>query len=89
MFLAGAIQDNIALIIVPLFALISFAVLFVVIPVFASMSAVGTSASAGLMSMSGTLASFSPVYGIGLAIGVLVMFFSLAAWFGKSGTFRA
>jgi hypothetical protein len=84
--MAGAISSNIGLIIVPLFALIAFAVLFVVIPVFASMSAVGTSASSGLMSMTGTLASFSPVYGIGLAIGILVMFFSLAAWFG--GAFK-
>jgi hypothetical protein len=81
---AGTIGENIGLIIVPLFALIAFAVLFVVIPVFASMSAVGSSASSGLMSMSGTLASFSPVYGIGLAIGILVMFFSLAAWFGRA-----
>jgi len=58
------------------------------------------SASAGLTSMSNTLASFSPIkyakktylgkYGIGLAIGLLVMFtpstcgmeaqFGLAAW---------
>jgi len=79
---AAAVSENLALIIVPLFAVLSLAIMFVVIPIFASMSGVGTSASAGLMSMSGTLASFSPIYGIGLAVGTLVLFFSLAAWFG-------
>jgi len=82
---AAAVSENLALIIVPLFAVLSLAIMFVVIPIFASMSGVGTSASAGLMSMSGTLASFSPIYGIGLAVGTLVLFFSLAAWFGKTG----
>ena len=79
---AAAVSENLSLIIVPLFAILALSIMFVVIPIFASMSGVGTSASAGLMSMSGTLASFSPIYGIGLAIGTLVLFFSLAAWFG-------
>jgi len=59
--------------------------MFVVISMFAFMSGVGTSASSGLMSMSGTLSSFSPIYGIGLGVGMLVLFFSLAAWFGGYG----
>lgn len=75
-----AVQNNLVLIIVPLFALLALAIMFVVIPIFAGMVGTG-SASSGLVSMSDTLASFSPIYGIGLAIGMLVMFFGLAAWF--------
>ena len=84
-----AVQNNLVLIIVPLFALLALAIMFVVIPIeqakngysgnFAGMVGAG-SASSGLVSMSNTLASFSPIYGIGLAIGLLVMFFGLAAW---------
>lgn len=75
-----AVQNNLVLIIVPLFALLALAIMFVVVPIFAGMVGTG-SASSGLVSMSNTLASFSPIYGIGLAIGMLVMFFGLAAWF--------
>ena len=75
-----AVQNNLVLIIVPLFALLALAIIFVVIPIFAGMLGTGT-ASTGLVSMSDTLADFSPIYGIGLAIGILVMFFGLAAWF--------
>lgn len=82
---AAAVSENLSLIIVPLFALLALSIMFVVVPIFASMSGVGASASAGLMSMSGTLASFSPIYGIGLGVGMLVLFFSLAAWFGGHG----
>lgn len=65
--LAGdAVQNNLVLIIVPLFALLALAIMFVVIPIFAGMVGSG-SASTGLTSMSNTLASFSPIYGIGLA----------------------
>lgn len=66
-----AVQNNLVLIIVPLFALLALAIMFVVIPIFAGMVGAG-SASQGLVSMSNTLASFSPIYGIGLAIGMLV-----------------
>jgi hypothetical protein len=58
--------------------------MFVVIQIFASMTGVGASASNVLMSMSGTLASFSPIYGIGLGVGMLVLFFSLAAMIAGS-----
>jgi hypothetical protein len=75
-----AVQNNLVLIIVPLFALLALAIIFVVIPIFAGMVGSG-SASVGLVSMSNTMASFAPIYGIGLAIGLLVMFFGLAAWF--------
>ena len=63
-----------------------------VIPIFAGMVGSG-SASVGLVSMSNTMASFAPIYGIGLAIGLLVMFFGLAAWlnlwFNTSSTMQA
>jgi len=62
----------------PLYAALALLVLFIVIPVFAGISTVGTAASAGLMSMSTTLADFTPVYGIGLAIGMIMMFLALA-----------
>ena len=62
----------------PLYAALALLVLFIVIPVFAGISTVGTSASAGLVSMSSTLADFTPVYGIGLAIGMIMMFLALA-----------
>lgn len=42
----------------PLYAALALLVLFIVIPVFAGISTVGTSASAGLVSMSATLADF-------------------------------
>ena len=80
MGVSGAVSDNLVIIIVPLFALLALAIQFIVIPIFAGMG-VGTSASVGLISMSNTMASFSPIYGVGLAIGMLVMFFGLAAWF--------
>jgi hypothetical protein len=76
------VSDNIALLIVPLFALLALAVIFIVIPIFAGMG-VGSSASIGLISMSNTIAQFAPVYGIGLAVGMLVLFFGLAAWFAR------
>jgi hypothetical protein len=79
---SGAVSDNLVIIIVPLFALLALAIQFIVIPIFSSMVGSG-SASSGLVSMSNTLASFSPIYGVGLAIGMLVMFFGLAAWFAK------
>jgi len=63
----------------PLYAALALLVLFIVIPVFAAISTVGSSASAGLMSMSATLASFTPIFGIGLAIGMVMMFLALAA----------
>jgi len=63
----------------PLYAALALLVLFIVIPVFAGISTVGTAASAGLMSMQQTLADFTPVYGIGLAIGMIMMFLALAA----------
>jgi hypothetical protein len=95
-----AVQNNLVLIIVPLFALLALAIILqeaeqtpwvnVVIPIFAGMLTGNASASVGLMSMSNTMASFAPIYGIGLAIGLLVMFtlrtsgagaeFGLAAW---------
>jgi len=78
-----AVSENLVLIIVPLFALLALAIMFVVIPIFATMVGSG-SASSGLVSMSNTIASFSPIYGIGLAIGLLVMFFGLASWFAKA-----
>jgi len=62
----------------PLYAALALLVLFIVIPVFAGISTVGTAASAGLISMSSTLADFTPVYGIGLAIGMIMMFLALA-----------
>jgi len=65
---AAAVSENLALIIVPLFVVLSLTIMFGVIPILASMSGVGTSASAGMMSMLGTLASFSPIYGIDLAV---------------------
>ena len=62
----------------PLYAVLALLVLFIVIPVFAGISTVGTAASAGLVSMGSTLADFTPVYGIGLAIGMIMMFLALA-----------
>jgi hypothetical protein len=82
MGVGSTVSDNIALLIVPLFALLALAVTFIVIPIFAGMG-VGASASAGLISMSNTIAQFAPVYGIGLAVGMLVLFFGLAAWFAR------
>lgn len=69
-----SVSDNLVIIIVPLFALLALCIQFIVIPIFAGMIGSG-SASSGLMSMSDTIASFTPIYGIGLAIGMLVMFF--------------
>jgi len=77
-----AVSDNLVIIIIPLFALLALAIIFITIPIFATMVGTGA-ASSGLMSMSDTLADFSPIYGIGLAIGMLVMFFGLAAWFAR------
>lgn len=77
----AAVQNNLVLIIVPLFALLALAIMFVVVPIFAGIFGIisipepkvgSGSASTGLVSMSNTLASFSPIYGIGLAIGMLV-----------------
>jgi len=62
----------------PLYAALALLVLFIVIPIFAGISMVGTAASAGLISMSLTLAAFTPVYGIGLAVGMVMMFLALA-----------
>ena len=69
----------------PLFILLSLLVIFIVIPVFAGISTVGTSASAGLISMSTTLAAFTPIFGIGLAIGLIVLFLALATVLRKLG----
>jgi len=79
---SSSVSDNLVIIIIPLFALLALAIQFIVIPIFASMAGSG-SASVGLESMGETLASFAPIYGVGLAIGMLVMFFGLAAWFAK------
>ena len=54
----------------PLYACLALLVLFIVIPVFAGIGTVGTSASAGLMSMQSTLADFTPealkkIFGLG------------------------
>lgn len=56
-----AVQNNLVLIIVPLFALLALAIIFVVIPIFAGMVGSG-SASVGLVSMSNTMASFAPIW---------------------------
>ena len=62
----------------PLYAALALLVIFIILPVFAGISTVGSAASAGLLSMSATLADFTPVYGIGLAIGMIMMFLALA-----------
>ena len=62
----------------PLYAALALLVIFIILPVFAGISTVGSAASAGLLSMSSTLADFTPVYGIGLAIGMIMMFLALA-----------
>lgn len=62
----------------PLYAALALLVLFIIIPVFAGISTVGPHASAGLISMSSTISDFTPVYGIGLAIGMIMMFLALA-----------
>jgi len=83
--MAEIVSRNLGLIVVPLFALLALCIIFLVIPIFQGMG-IGASASAGLGSMSNTIANFSPVYGIGLAIGILVLFFGVAAMFGKLST---
>jgi hypothetical protein len=71
--------------IIPLFLVI----IFIVAPVFIKITdfSVGLkdSTNQSLVEMSETLKSTSPIIGIGLVIGLLVMFFSLASWF--SGMF--
>lgn len=70
-------------ILVPLFALFSLVVMFILIPIFSQMAPSNQSGAFG--EMQNTLANFAPVYAIGLAIGIIAMFFSLMSWFsGKT-----
>lgn len=61
----------------PLYLILALVVVVIVIPVAAGVSIVGTSASAGLISMNTTIASFMPLFGVGLAIGLTLAFIGL------------
>lgn len=65
----SSVSDNLVILIVPLFALLALSIQFIVIPIFAGMVQNG-SASVGLISMSNTIASFTPIYGIGKHYGM-------------------
>jgi len=62
----------------PLYVIIALVVIVIVLPVVAGISLVGSAASAGLVSMNATIASFMPIFGLGVAIGLLFMFIALA-----------
>lgn len=71
-----------------LFVIFILAGTFLVLPLIAGLSIIGVvekseiEASAGLREMHGTFAQFPPFLGLGLAIGLIVLFFVLAGWFG-------
>lgn len=79
-------QEASYLLAVPLLAILGFAAIFIVIPMFAKISEAGIDGenpTEGLVEMSEYLADFTPIYGIGLAIGMLVLFFAMATFFSK------
>lgn len=65
----------------PLYLILALVVVIIVIGTVAGISLIGASASAGLISMNATVAAFMPLFGVGLAIGLVIAFIGLVRRF--------
>jgi len=68
------LRDKVAQMQAAVGTIIGLIVIVIILPVVAKMSILGSSASAGLISMQTTIIDFTPLYGVGIAIALLGAF---------------
>lgn len=61
----------------PLYLTLALVIVIVILPLFAAISTVGTAGSAGFISMQTTITQFMPIFGIGIAVGFIMLFIKL------------
>lgn len=69
----------------PLYTILALVVAIVVLSIAATIVVIGSSSSAGLISMRTTISAFGALFGVGLAIGLTLGFLGLVRALKKSG----